>query len=80
MSNPNPIPTKQWELRADLHSIVEDYLLEIGVAEVYQVIDDLIALDDKGISKAIFEYNEQMTKTLKQLSRIVARLGYLDKE
>jgi hypothetical protein len=73
-------PTKQWELRADLHAMIEDYLLELGISEVYNVIDDLIELNDKGITKAIFEYNEQMTKTLKQLSRIVARLGYLDKE
>jgi hypothetical protein len=73
-------PTAQWELRADILIMLEDYFDKMEWADMYDVIYDVTEFEDDGLNKAIKEYNDTMRKALKQLGRLATRLGYIQGE
>lgn len=73
-------PAKQWELRADIMLLLEDYFDKLEWHDMIDVIFDVTNFEDDGVNKAISEYNETMRKALKQLSRLATRLEYIKGE
>jgi hypothetical protein len=77
MENP---PVEQWELRADVILMLEDYFEKLEWNDMIHVIHDVNEFEDDGVNKAISEYNETMRKALKQLGRLATRLEYIKGE
>jgi hypothetical protein len=73
-------PVEQWELRADVILMLEDYFEKLDWVDMLDVIHDVNDFEDDGVNKAISEYNETMRKALKQLGRLATRLGYIQGE
>ena len=73
-------PVEQWELRADVILMLEDYFEKLDWVDMLDVIHDVNDFEDDGVNKAISEYNETMRKALKQLGRLATRLGYIKGE
>ena len=73
-------PVEQWELRADVILMLEDYFEKLDWVDMLDVIHDVNQFEDDGVNKAISEYNETMRKALKQLGRLATRLGYIQGE
>jgi len=73
-------PVEQWELRADVILMLEDYFEKLEWVDMLDVIHDVNQFEDDGVNKAISEYNETMRKALKQLGRLATRLGYIQGE
>lgn len=73
-------PVEQWELRADVILMLEEYFEKLDWVDMLDVIHDVNDFEDDGVNKAISEYNETMRKALKQLGRLATRLGYIQGE
>jgi hypothetical protein len=73
-------PVEQWELRADVILMLEDYFEKLEWDDMNDVIHNVTEFGDDGVNKAISEYNETMRKALKQLGRLATRLGYIQGE
>jgi hypothetical protein len=73
-------PIEQWELRADIMLMLEEYFKELEWNDMINVIFGYEEFEDDGINKAINEYNETMRKALKQLGRLATRLEYIKGE
>lgn len=73
-------PVEQWELRADVILMLEDYFEKLEWNDMIHVLHHMDEFEDDGINKAISEYNETMRKALKQLGRLATRLGYIQGE
>jgi hypothetical protein len=75
-----PPPKYQYELRADVHILLEEYFRKMKWDDMHDVIYNITDFEDDGINKAIIEYNDTMRKALKQLGRLATRLGYIEGE
>lgn len=74
---------KQRELRAGLVEVMKSYLLEQEMDDLlncFELGDPSNPVFDLDIEKAMDSAYYSMNKALKEISRIAARIGYIDKE
>lgn len=68
---------KQREFRENLIDIISDYLYDNGMGEVADALSGNV---DPELQKASIEAGISLNRSLTKLSRLVVRMGYIEKE